>query len=117
MSDVSTEFREPTTPERRLLAFLVRKAQPLQLPPGGLEKLMVQNMADGGMGSLKLWLPGMATEPRVFGKMVSDHKFTDDDGVAVIASLNVDHNGELMELDMWKTDFSPVIRIPEILDE
>ena len=38
--------------------------------------------------------------------------FTDEDGVKVIASLNVDSDGHLFELDIWKTDFSPLLRIP-----
>ena len=37
------------------------------------------------------------------------------DGVPVLASLNVDQNGRFLELDLWKTDFTPVIRIPDDL--
>lgn len=70
-------------------------------------------MNDGGMGSLYLFPNGVIIEKRSFGKCVSTCQFTDKDGVEVIASLNVDKNGELFELDIWKTDYSPLISIPE----
>ncbi|WP_420885213.1 DUF6984 family protein, partial [Candidatus Symbiothrix dinenymphae] len=38
----------------------------------------------------------------------------DEDGVDVIASLNIDDTGDLYELDIWKTDFSPLIKLPWI---
>ena len=31
--------------------------------------------------------------------------------VAILASLNVDKDGDLYELDVWKTDYTPVIRL------
>lgn len=50
----------------------------------------------------------------MFGGQVAEYQFTDADGVEVLASLNVDQDGRPFELDMWKTDFSPLIRIPDI---
>ena len=47
------------------------------------------------------------------GKRASACQFTDDDGVEVVASLNLDQHGNLHELDMWKTDFGKLIRIPD----
>ena len=44
---------------------------------------------------------------RKFGSQVSDCQFKDTDGVTVIASLYLDREGNMYELDMWKTDFSP----------
>lgn len=69
-------------------------------------------MKDGGMGSLRI-LKGMAdTGNRRFKTQISDCMFKDCDGVEVVASLNIDENGELFELDIWKVDFSPLIDIP-----
>jgi hypothetical protein len=45
--------------------------------------------------------------------MVAEYIFKDADGVDVIASLNVDQNNELFELDIWKTTFDQLVRIPE----
>lgn len=73
-------------------------------------------MADGGMGSLYLFKEFSNNDQRAFSKQVSECLFTDKDGVTVIASLNIDNNGDLYELDLWKTDFSPLIKLPEQFD-
>jgi len=78
-----------------------------------VESLLVETMNDGGMGSLLLFPNGVTKEKRLFGRCVSECQFTDRDGVEVIASINIDKKGELLELDIWKTDHSPLISIPE----
>jgi hypothetical protein len=64
------------------------------------------------MGSLELQLPETPSDPRRFGARVAELTFKDQDGVDVIASLNLDQNGLPFEVDVWKTDFSPVVEIP-----
>ena len=49
----------------------------------------------------------------MFGKQVSELQFVDQDGIDVLVSLYVDTQGEIFELDVWKTDFSQLIRFPE----
>ena len=39
----------------------------------------------------------------------------DEDGVVVLAALNLDKNGKLFELDLWKVNFNPLETLP--LDE
>jgi hypothetical protein len=56
--------------------------------------------------------PFKARSERFFGSRVAELQFADTDGVQVIASLNVDKDGDLFELDMWKTNFSAVHRLP-----
>ena len=108
--------RDPTADELRLHNVLVSKANPsVDLPEGWQGRLRVIELDDGGMGGLLL-LPGdMDNEARAFGRMVSDCQFTDADGVVVIASLYLDRAGIPFELDIWKTDFGRVIRIPSDL--
>ncbi len=106
----STQFREPSDSERRLLALLAAQAPALGF--GWLEGLFVSEMDDGGMGSLRLVPRGVSSSGRIFGNKVAEYQFTDSDGVEVLASLNVDQDGQPFELDVWKTDFSPLIRIP-----
>ena len=36
------------------------------------------------------------------------------DGVEVIASLNVDVDGVLFELDIWKTNFEKLVKLPDL---
>ncbi len=126
MTDMPTEPRAPTADEARLIGALARLAG-LRLDDGWLERLGVREMSDGGMGSLRLD-PPRADDPdrmfdgsrkgnggRKFGAAVAEIQFTDADGVEVLATLNVDADGEPFELDVWKTDFNPLIRIPDPL--
>jgi hypothetical protein len=103
-------MRELTTDERRLIGHLVEKAAL------GVDwaALRVEEMNDGGMGSLRLYvrLP-TASDRRRFGRRAADCWFVDADGVDVIASLYVDKDGALFELDMWKVNFAPLIRIAD----
>lgn len=68
-------------------------------------------MQDGGMGSLRLYPNGVIEKERRCGGLVSEHTFTDKDNVPVIASLFVDKQGKLYELDIWKMNFRPLIAI------
>lgn len=106
--------RRLTSQEERLLELLIEKAS-IKLPANWKESLIVRFMDDGGMGSLYLFPEGVIKENRVLGKQVSEYQFKDKDGVDVIASLNVDDAGELFELDIWKTDFNPLISTPDTL--
>ena len=110
MSAESTHFREPSDPERSLLAFVAKLAT--EIDPRWVEGVKVRTMDDGGMGSLELAPPGGFGFPRRFGRKVAEYQFTDDDGVEVLVSLNLDSDGKPFELDVWKTDFSPLRRIP-----
>lgn len=112
MSAASTPFRKPTSGERALLRLLASRWS--DQPPTWVDTILVQSMEDGKMGSLRLTAePGAAKEAQVLGRKVAEHQFTDVDGVEVIASLNVDQRGRPFELDVWKTDFSPLVRFPE----
>ncbi len=76
-----------------------------------LDSLRVQDMPDGGMGSLYFASGTKTSEGRKFGGRVAELQIDDTDGVAILVSLNVDTDGELYELDIWRTDFKPVIRL------
>jgi len=92
---------------------LVDGSENLNLPSNWKDDLLVQTMDDGGMGSLLLFPNGFVAEKRLFGKEVSRYQFVDADGVDVIVSLYTDKSGKLFEIDSWKVDFSPLIRIPD----
>lgn len=65
--------------------------------------LLVNPINDGGMGSLAI---GDNYENRQLGQEVAEYIFKDLDGTPVSASLNIDKQGNLYELDIWKVDFS-----------
>ena len=106
-------MREPTFQEERLLEHLI-KISSSPIPANWNEGLLVSPMHDGGMGSLLLVPQRERRTERRFGKQVSEWQFHDQDGVTVIASLYVDTDGCLFELDMWKTDYSRLIRFPDM---
>jgi hypothetical protein len=93
--------------EGRLLLELARIGG-IDDPEGWLSSLTVREMKDGGMGSLEL--SGGARSGVVISK--ASVQFADEDGVQVVATLNADESGVPLELDVWKTDFSPLKRIP-----
>jgi len=45
-------------------------------------------------------------------KCVSEYQFNDVDGIIVIASLYVDNENDLFELDIWKTNYEPLKKLP-----
>jgi hypothetical protein len=106
-----SSLRKISNQELRVLKVLVSRAKNLILESNWQDHLLVESMDDGGMGSLKL-VPSNASPYRKFGGAVSNLEFDDADGVKVLVALNIDQNGHLYEIDIWKTDHSPLIRIP-----
>ncbi len=105
-------IRKPSIQEENFIEFLIKKSS-LSLSPNWKVNLLVKPMNDGGMGSLYLFPNGVMLESRLFGRQVSEYFFKDEDGIDVITSLNVDKEGNLFELDIWKTNYSRLIKIPE----
>ncbi|WP_436418200.1 hypothetical protein KCV26_05325 [Petrimonas sulfuriphila] len=105
--------RKPTLQEERLIEILLRRSS-LEISEDWKEGLLVRPM-DNGMGdSLYLFPKGKDITGRNFGKRISDFQFTDADGVEVIASLHIDSDGDLFELDIWKTDHGKLVEFPNI---
>ena len=108
------EFRRPTLEERCLLLELAKIAG-MRNPEAWVDTLKVREMNDGGMGSLSLLSEGTeGPESPAFVTCKAAVQFTDDDGVEVVASLNASESGTPFELDIWKTNFAPLRRIPTI---
>jgi hypothetical protein len=105
------EFRRPTAGERRLLLELARLAR-MDEPEGWVDALKVRELKDGGMGSLELGGPEQECGHSGLVVPLASVQFADDDGVEVVATLNARESGLPFELDVWKTDFSPLRRIP-----
>ncbi|WP_265707255.1 DUF6984 family protein [Verminephrobacter aporrectodeae] len=107
------KIRVPTDGELRVIEFLIKKS-PVSFNEDWKYGLLVQPMNNGGMGSLRLFPRQGETEDRTLGCQIGEHQFSDEDGVNVIISLNTDKDGNLFELDVWKTDFSKLIKFPNI---
>lgn len=48
------------------------------------------------------------------GRQAAEFQFKDFDGVDVICSLNVDFDNVPIELDIWKVDFTRLLRFPDV---
>lgn len=105
-------FRKPSLDEKRLLRQLLRRAGRSDYEDL-LRTVRVEPMKDGGMGSLRLMWGNECEESKDLGKELAVIEFHDDDGVLVVATLYANRNDEPFEVDMWKTDFTPVKTIPE----
>lgn len=106
--------RKLTPQELKLIQELFQKARQSASEIDWTELRAVE-MKDGNMGSLQLYPQGTLGIPRRFKAYISESIFADEDGVSVIASLSIDENDKLLELDLWKTDFNPLIRLPLLL--
>lgn len=106
-------YRNITEKENKLLEKLIEKASG-KFRKAVPENLLVRDLDDGQMGSLKFYNP--YNENRIFGSQVSELSFIDLDDVLVIATLYLDNYGDLFEIDIWKVDFSPTINFPDKFD-
>jgi hypothetical protein len=105
--------RKPTPEEAAFLEFLIKKAS-VKFSSDWKEGLLVKSMTEDAMGSLYLFPKGITSEDREFGDEVSEYIFKDEDRREVIATLTIDDRGNLFELDIWKTDFSALIKFPAV---
>jgi hypothetical protein len=104
-------IRKINNVEKEILDYLIKLAR-LHFPGKSNQDTLVQNMNDGGMGSFLIFQDSSDIgAKRKFGKQVAEFEFVDDDGVKVLVALNVDDQNNLFEVDIWKTDFNPVINL------
>jgi hypothetical protein len=96
--------------EHALLEVMLRTRNSTSVLLQELDGLLVQDMNDGGMGSLRVWRG--SDEQQRFGSVAAEAQFNDADGMLVLASINLDSMGRLFELDLFKGDFSPLKQIP-----
>lgn len=105
------KLRKLRDDERALLVALIPPSHAHHLI-SSLDDAIVEEMSDGGMGSLLFHRSDNA--PRHLGKQLIEKELSDIDGVPVIVTINLDNHGALYELDIWKVDFSPLKQFPSI---
>jgi hypothetical protein len=107
-------LRKLTIKEENLISFLIQKEN-LNISSDWKKNILAFSMNDGNMGSLKLCPEGIYDEKREYiQRFVSEYEFKDEDGVDVVASLFLDKEGKLYELDIWKVDFSELLSLPDL---
>ena len=106
-------MRKISLQEYRFLKTILEKKELSCESFGISESLFVEDLDDGGMGSLIFCHTQSKDENRVLGNVIIEGDFTDSDNVLVNFTVNVDQNGKLFELDLWKVDFSPLLDFPK----
>ena len=106
--------RDLSLGEKCVVSFLLRAANK---DDDFISKFLLQmkcsEMNDGGMGSIRFFSASdMDDGDREFGGKISACHFTDIDGVMVSVALYRDLSGSPLELDVWKVNFSPLLRMP-----
>ena len=107
------KLRKLRDDERNLLMVLITNEPQAHHLIDSLDKAVVEEMSDGGMGSL--FFHHGDNLNRHFSRQLVEKEFIDEDGVPLIVSINLDNHDELYELDIWKVDFSPLKKIPRII--
>lgn len=94
--------------ERALLMALLSSHQNFHHYENEIANAKVYDMADGRMGSIEF----IASREQRLGMTLVKAEYIDVDGVSVSICINADNQGHLFELDIWKTDFSPLKQYP-----
>ncbi|WP_342644909.1 hypothetical protein [Mucilaginibacter sp. CSA2-8R] len=90
-----------------LVSYLVSIAY--NKPDGLTIPATVYTMNDGGMGSIRFT---DNDDTSVYQRDLVNAECTDEDGVPIFISLNLNTGNKLYELDMFKGDFNPLKRFP-----
>jgi hypothetical protein len=112
-ADTMSALRPLSQHEKALLVALLLSKPSTRQWIDSLDDLCVEEMNDGAMGSLALVPKGSEGTTRSFGQQLASGEFTDGDGVPVSVTLNVDKQGTLFELDLWKVNFKPFVEWPD----
>src|SRR5215467_7685567 len=96
--------RQLRNEERDLITAMLRSKPSHAELLNGLNARTVDDMQDGGMGSIRF--NDGSGAGRHLGGAVAEAEYTDDDGVLVSIVLNTNDGGGLYEVDFWKVDFS-----------
>lgn len=99
-------IRKPSKKETQIINYLVLKAH--YFKDGWNINLRVTEMNDG-MGSLLIIPQEQINKKCLFKRQISELKFKDIDNIDVIISLNIDQEGFLFELDIWKMNYEKII--------
>ncbi|MNK09254.1 hypothetical protein D3C87_272070 [compost metagenome] len=96
--------------EKALIKWMVKDTDKGDVIIKNLENYLVDEMDDGGMGSLHV----VGNEDRIFGRELAKGDFSDIDGMPVFISVDLDTNDDFYELDVFKADFSALKKFPDV---
>ena len=109
MSSVRSQERLLRQEEKDLVRQLVERTQKGNEVLESLHSIKVVDLSDGGMGSVRT---GPLNDEKRKAIPIASANYADSDDILISVQINCDESGRLLEIDIWKTDFSPVIRYP-----
>lgn len=95
--------------EIELLGALLAGHQSAKSLLANITETRIRDLKDGQMGSIEL---AQSYPGRRMSKCIAEADYVDLDGVSVTITVNIDQQGKLFEIDIWKVDFSPLVRYP-----
>lgn len=98
--------------EISLIIWMIKDTDECEYISSTLEDLIVEEMKDGGMGSLRV-VDDIEAE-RFFSRELATVDLFDVDQMPVFISVYLDGAGKFFELDVFKGDFSPLKKFPSI---
>ena len=98
--------------EVSLITWMIKNTDEGDFISSTLEDLIVEEMEDGGMGSLRVVVDG--EDKRVYSRELAKVDLFDVDQMPVFISINLDAAGKFFELDVFKGDFSPLKKFPSV---
>ena len=101
--------RNLKTEEYQLLKCMLKDLKEYNF---NLDNIKVMDMLESGMGSLYIISPLNKREDRKMNKAIVERQFNYIDGVPISVCINIDTEGNLFELDIWRVDFNPLINFP-----
>ena len=95
--------------EKNLLSFLLKKANICKTKEW-LDSVKIFPFENDGMGSYFFFETS-------YTSIASDVLFKDIDGIVVLATLFVSTKNEPCEVDIWKMNYTPLLKIPDIIED
>ena len=98
--------------EVSLITWMIKNTDEPERVISELKDLIVEEMTDGGIGSLRVVISG--EDKRVYSRELAKVDLFDIDQIPIFISINLDADGNFFELDVFKGDFSPLKKFPAI---
>jgi len=110
MSSIHDRTRLLREEEKALIRELIERTKQGNEILDSLDSLRVHDLLDGGMGSVRTVSLDDVDQRKAVPIALAE--YLDSDNILISVQITCDQAGRLFEIDIWKTDFSPVIRYP-----
>lgn len=93
--------------EKRLITDMLSE-KIIDLTNAEIDSALVIDLNDGNMGSIRFIYDTDST----YQAQIASAEYADSDGAIVSIAINTNTQGNLYEIDFWKTDFSALLKYP-----